>query len=57
MMATPALARPGGDELCREFLVRAIAGDIVTSIAVSEPRAGSDETMMSIIARTMAKQH
>ena len=42
MMSTPALALHGSRELCEEFLVPAIAGDVVTSIAVSEPQAGSD---------------
>ena len=41
-MATPALARFGSDELKRNFLAPAIAGDFVASIAVSEPSAGSD---------------
>jgi citronellyl-CoA dehydrogenase len=41
-MATPALARFGSDELRREFLAPAIAGDMVTCIGVSEPSAGSD---------------
>ncbi|PCI64511.1 MAG: acyl-CoA dehydrogenase [Kordiimonadales bacterium] len=41
-MATPALAKFGSDELRQEFLVPAIAGDAVFSIAVSEPGAGSD---------------
>jgi citronellyl-CoA dehydrogenase len=41
-MATPALARFGGDELKREFLAPAIAGDMVACIGVSEPAAGSD---------------
>ena len=41
-MATPALAKFGSDELRREFLVPAIAGEFVASIAVSEPGAGSD---------------
>ncbi len=41
-MATPALARFGSEELCREFLAPAIAGEKVASIAVSEPQAGSD---------------
>ncbi|SDE25929.1 acyl-CoA dehydrogenase family protein [Kordiimonas lacus] len=41
-MATPALARFGSDELREEFLAPAIAGDMVCSIAVSEPHAGSD---------------
>ncbi|MBK6286283.1 MAG: acyl-CoA dehydrogenase family protein [Pseudomonadales bacterium] len=41
-MATPALAKFGSDELRREFLAPAIAGEYVASIAVSEPGAGSD---------------
>lgn len=41
-MATPALARFGSEELCKEFLVPAIKGEMVTSIAVSEVGAGSD---------------
>ncbi len=41
-MATPALARFGGNELREEFLRPAIAGDTVCSIAVSEAAAGSD---------------
>ncbi len=41
-MATPALARFGSDELRREFLAPTIAGDMVCSIGVSEPGAGSD---------------
>lgn len=41
-MCTPALARFGSDELRREFLVPAIAGDQVGCIGVSEPGAGSD---------------
>ena len=41
-MATPALARFGSDELKRDYLAPAIAGDQVVSIAVSEAGAGSD---------------
>ena len=41
-MATPALARFGSDELRRQFLAPAIAGDMVACIGVSEPGAGSD---------------
>ncbi|WP_048438149.1 acyl-CoA dehydrogenase family protein [Caenimonas sp. SL110] len=41
-MATPALARFGSDELRKEFLAPAIAGDMVACIGVSEPGAGSD---------------
>ena len=41
-MATPALARFGSAELRAKYLTPAIAGDMVASIAVSEPHAGSD---------------
>jgi citronellyl-CoA dehydrogenase len=41
-MATPALASFGNDDIKKEFLKPAIAGDMVCSIAVSEPHAGSD---------------
>ena len=41
-MATPALHRFGSDELKRTYLVPALRGDMVASIAVTEPDAGSD---------------
>jgi citronellyl-CoA dehydrogenase len=41
-MATPALHRFGSPELKDRFLRGAISGELVTSIAVSEPDAGSD---------------
>ncbi|MFI5043400.1 MAG: acyl-CoA dehydrogenase family protein [Acidimicrobiales bacterium] len=41
-MATPALHRFGSPELKERYLRPAIAGEMVTSIAVSEPDAGSD---------------
>ena len=50
-MATPALARYGSDELKRDFLAPAIAGDKVASIAVSEPGAGSDVASIKTTAR------
>jgi citronellyl-CoA dehydrogenase len=50
-MATPALARWGSDELRREFLAPAIAGDVVTSIAVSEVGGGSDVAALKTHAR------
>ncbi len=50
-MATPALAKFGSDALCKEFLVPAIAGDAVFSIAVSEPHAGSDVAAIKTTAR------
>jgi len=50
-MATPALARFGSDELKREFLTPAIAGEMVTAIGVSEPHAGSDVAAIKTTAR------
>ena len=50
-MCTPALARFGSVELCREFLVPAIAGDAVGCIGVSEPGAGSDVAGIRTTAR------
>ncbi len=41
-MATPALARFGSAELKTKYLAPALRGDLVTSVAVSEPDAGSD---------------
>jgi citronellyl-CoA dehydrogenase len=50
-MATPALARFGSDELRERFLAPAIAGDMVCSIGVSEPHAGSDVAAIKTTAR------
>ncbi len=50
-MATPALARIGSDELRREFLAPAIAGEYVASIGVSEVGAGSDVASIKTTAR------
>ena len=50
-MCTPALARFGSDELRREFLAPAIAGDTVGCIGVSEPGAGSDVSAIKSHAR------
>ncbi len=50
-MATPALARFGSDELRREFLAPAIAGDMVACVGVSEPGAGSDVASIKTTAR------
>ena len=41
-MATPAIARFGSDHLKEAYLRKAIAGEYVCSIAVSEVHAGSD---------------
>ncbi len=51
-MATPALARFGSDELRREFLAPAIAGDMVACIGVSEAGAGSDVASIKTTARS-----
>ena len=50
-MCTPALARYGSDELKRQFLAPAIAGDMVGCIGVSEPGAGSDVSAIKSFAR------
>lgn len=50
-MCTPALARHGSDELKRDFLAPAIAGDTVGCIGVSEPAAGSDVSGIKTTAR------
>jgi citronellyl-CoA dehydrogenase len=51
-MATPALARFGSDELRKEFLAPAIAGDYVACIGVSEVGAGSDVASVKTTARS-----
>ena len=50
-MCTPALARFGSDKLRKEFLMPAIAGDMVGCIGVSEPGAGSDVAGIKSVAR------
>ena len=50
-MCTPALARFGSEELKRQFLAPAIAGDMVGCIGVSEPGAGSDVAAIKSHAR------
>jgi len=50
-MATPALSRWGSDELKREFLAPAIAGEVVCSIAVSETSGGSDVAAIKTVAK------
>ena len=50
-MCTPALARFGSDELKRDYLAPAIAGDMVGCIGVSEVGAGSDVAGLKTTAR------
>lgn len=50
-MCTPALARYGSDELRRNYLAPAIAGDMVGCVGVSEVSAGSDVAATKTRAR------
>jgi len=50
-MCTPALARFGTDELRREYLTPAIAGDYVACVGVSEAGGGSDVAALKTRAR------
>lgn len=50
-MCTPALARFGSDELRKQYLAPAIAGDMVGCIGVSEPGGGSDVAAVKTTAR------
>ena len=50
-MATPALAKFGSDWLRREFLTKAISGEAVFSIGVSETGAGSDVAAIKTTAK------
>ena len=50
-MATPALAERGSDELRREFLAPAIAGEMVACLGVSEVGSGSDVASVKTTAR------
>ena len=50
-MATPALARFGSDELRKQYLAPAIAGDMVSCIGVSEAGGGSDVAALKTYAR------
>jgi citronellyl-CoA dehydrogenase len=56
-MATPALARFGSDQLRQEFLVPAIAGDMVGAIGVSEPHAGSDVAAIKTTAKKRGEDY
>jgi len=50
-MATPALAQYGSDELRREFLTPAIAGEQICCIGVTEEGSGSDVSSVRTHAR------
>ena len=50
-MATPAIAEFGSDYLKETYLAPAIAGKMVSAIAVTEPGAGSDVAAIATTAR------
>ena len=50
-MATPAIAEFGSEYLRQTFLKPAIAGEMVSAIAVTEPGAGSDVAALQTTAR------
>ena len=50
-MCTPALARFGTEQLKRDFLAPAIAGDAVGCLGVSEPGGGSDVAAVKTTAK------
>ena len=56
-MATPALHKYGTDELKKEFLVPAVKGDIVTSVAISEPGGGSDVSSLKTSAEKKGEDY
>ncbi len=51
-MCTPALHRFGSDELKREYLAPAIAGDMIGCIGVSEVGGGSDVAALKTTAKS-----
>ena len=56
-MATPALERYGSEELKKEFLVPAIKGEKVTSVAISEVGGGSDVSSLKTNAIKRGKDY
>lgn len=50
-MATPALATHGSEALRTEYLTPLLTGEMVASIAISEPHAGSDVAAIKTSAR------
>lgn len=50
-MATPALAEHGSTLIKEKFLIPALKGNLIASIAVSEPECGSDVASMKTFAK------
>jgi citronellyl-CoA dehydrogenase len=51
-MSTPALAKHGSHELKKEYLTRAISGELIFCIGISEEGAGSDVASIKSAARS-----
>ena len=51
-MATPIINEIGSDEVKREFLAPAIAGDKIAALGISEPGGGSDVAAIRTTARS-----
>jgi citronellyl-CoA dehydrogenase len=56
-MATPAIAEFGSEHLKETYLKPAIAGDMVASIAVTEPGAGSDVSALQTTAHKAGESY
>lgn len=56
-MATPSLHEHGSEELKKEILVPAIAGDFIGSIAITEPDCGSDAAGLKTSAQKNGKDY
>ncbi len=50
-MATPAIDEFGSEYLKQTYLIKAISGEMVGAIAVTEPGAGSDVSMLATTAK------
>jgi citronellyl-CoA dehydrogenase len=55
-MATPSLHQFGSDALKQQFLAPAIAGEMVSAIAVTEPGAGSDVAAIQTARRARRRR-
>lgn len=55
-MALPALVNFGSEKLKREFLEPSIKGDLVASVAISEPSGGSDVAAIKTTAKVVGDE-
>jgi citronellyl-CoA dehydrogenase len=56
-MATPIIDKIGSDEVKKEFLAPAIAGDKVAALGVTEPHVGSDVANLKTVARRVGDDY